>query len=578
MNRVDVWAPNAQTVEIDFSGVRASMQRRGDGWWSTEHTEVRAGVRYSFVLDGSDPVPDPRSAWQPDGVHAASAFVDHSAFPWTDRLWQAGPLSAAIIYEMHVGTFTPEGTFDSAISRLDHLVQLGVTHLELMPVAEFSGDWGWGYDGVDLYAPHSRYGGPDGLKRLVNACHGKGLAVILDVVYNHLGPSGNYLGRFGPYTTSRYATPWGDAVNLDGPMCQNVRRFFVENARMWLRDYHFDALRLDAIHALVDNGAFHFLEELVSEVRCLSAELGRHLFLIAESDLNNPRIIHSTEIGGYGIDAQWSDDFHHALHSVITGETSGYYADFGSMQQLAKALAKAFVYDGAYSPYRKRPHGRPPTGLSAHHFLGYIQNHDQIGNRADGERISHLVNPGRAKIAAALVMTAPFIPMLFQGEEWAASSPFQYFTQHSDEELGKAVSEGRRSEFVDFGWHPHDVPDPQDPGTFERSKLRWDELDQTPHEEIFCWYRDLIRLRRSSPSLVDGRMEVVQTSYAQDAGWICVQRGAVVVVCNLSERSQCVPTPAGRVALASDPSAHQMDCGIRLAPDSVAVLDIGRQA
>ena len=496
------------------------------------------------------------------------------AFEWTDQHWQARPLSSAVIYELHVGTFSPRGTFDGAIERLDHLVHLGVTHIELMPVAQFSGDWGWGYDGVDLYAPHSAYGEPDALKRLVNECHARGLAVILDVVYNHLGPSGNYLSKFAPYHTSRYATPWGDAVNFDGPRSGGVRQFFIENALMWLRDYHFDGLRVDAVHELVDNSACHFAEELTSAVRELSVELGRYLVVIAESDLNDPRVVRPQELGGYGMDAQWSDDFHHSLHAVLTGERSGYYADFGAIEQLAKALRNAYVYDGVYSEYRRRSHGRSPVGMDGHRFLGYIQNHDQIGNRAAGDRISHLVNPGRVKIAAALVFTAPFIPMIFQGEEWAASSHFRYFTQHEDAELAAAVSEGRRSEFISFGWQPHDVPDPQDPETFHSSKLRWDEINDPQHEDMLEWYRKLIELRRKSASLLNGKMSAAQVNCDEEARWLTLRRGDIYVVSNFADRAQHIPGDRGEILLASDSRAAVQDGSVWMPEESVAVLQV----
>jgi len=453
------------------------MQQQPKGWWSAE-VDGNGTVEYGFVIDGRGPFPDPRSPWQPDSVHGASRPVDHSAFRWTDARFQARPLASAVIYELHVGTFTPEGTFDSAIERIPHLVELGVTHIELMPVAAFPGNWGWGYDGVALYAPHHSYGGPEGLKRLVDALHGAGLAAILDVVYNHLGPSGNYLGLSGPYFTDSVRTPWGDAVNLSGPGSDEVRRFFLDNAAMWLRDYHFDGLRLDAVHALVDTSATHLLEELAVEVEDLERQLGRHLVLIAESELNDPRIVRSRDLGGYGLSAQWSDDLHHALHSVITGERDGYYADFGCMSHLAKALRQGFVYDGCYSVFRGRPHGRTPEGIPQSRLLGYLQTHDQVWNRATGERISMLAPIERVKAGAALVMTSPFVPMIFQGEEWAASTPFLYFTTHTEPELSRAVSEGRRREFAHFGWDPRSVPDPQDPDTFLRSKLDWNELGQ----------------------------------------------------------------------------------------------------
>ena len=526
-------------------------------------------------LDDNPPLPDPRSSWQPHGVHGPSRVIDHQAFAWTDDRWQAGPLSAAVVYELHVGTFTPAGTFEAAIERLDHLVALGVTHVALMPVPEFPGSRGWGYDGVDLYAPHHAYGGPEGLKRLVNACHARGLAVLLDVVYNHLGPAGNYLECFGPYFTARHQTPWGPAVNLDGPGSEEVRRFFCDNALMWLRDYHLDGLRLDAVHALVDTSAMPFLEQLAAEVHALEAHLGRHLVLIAESDLNDPRVVRPPALGGYGLGAQWSDDFHHALHAVLTGERAGYYADFGALADLAKALTGAFVYDGRYSHFRGRRHGRPATGLTGHHFLGYLQNHDQVGNRAQGECSSHLLSPGRLKIAAALVFTSPFVPMLFQGEEWGASTLFQYFTDHEDAELARAVREGRRSEFAAFGWAPEEVPDPQEPPTYLRSRLDWRELACEPHASILDWHQRLVRLRRRSTTLADGRMDHVRVRCDEAARWLTVARGPIIVACNLAMGAQRVPIgreQSSEVLLTSDPMIEVNASGAALPRDAVAVF------
>jgi maltooligosyltrehalose trehalohydrolase len=429
------------------------MERGDRGWWHAHVPSGAPGLDYAFSLDGGEPLPDPRSPWQPRGVHAPSRLVDHQRFSWTDQRWQAPPLGSAVIYELHVGTFSPEGTFDGVIGRLEHLAGLGVTHVELMPVAEFPGVRGWGYDGVDLWAPHHAYGGPDGLKRLVDACHARGLAVLLDVVYNHLGPSGNYLGRFGPYFTSRFRTPWGDAMNFDGAGSDEVRRFVCDNARMWLRDYHVDGLRLDAVHAIADGSAVHILEQLAQEVEKLAASLGRHLVLIAESNLNDPRIVQPPSAGGYGIDAQWNDDFHHALHTVLTGERHGYYADFGRLADLATAFRRGFVYAGEYSVFRDRRHGRPAIGVSGNRFVVSAQNHDQVGNRALGERASLLMSEGRLHIAAALLLTSPFVPMLFQGEEWGASTPFLYFTDHAEPELVEAVRKGRCQEFAAFAGH-----------------------------------------------------------------------------------------------------------------------------
>jgi maltooligosyltrehalose trehalohydrolase len=551
--------------DLDFP-----MTRNDRDWWEVDYA-APPGARYQYVLEG-DPLPDPRSAWQPQGVHGPSATVDHAAFPWTDRGWQAPPFASAVIYELHIGTFTPQGTFDSAIPRLEDLIELGVTHIEIMPVAQFPGRWGWGYDGVDLYAPHHDYGGPEGLKRLVDACHARGCAVLLDVVYNHLGPAGNYLARFGPYYTKRHRTPWGEAINFDSAGSDEVRRFFCDNALMWMRDYHVDGLRLDAIHACIDTSAIHILEQLAAETARLQAELGRKLVLIAESDLNDPRVIRDYEVGGYGVDAQWSDDFHHALHSVLTGERDGYYADFGFIAQIAKALRRAWIYDGCYSVYRRRSHGRSAAGLSGWKFIGYMQNHDQIGNRARGERSSALMSLGRLKIAAALVFTSPFVPMLFQGEEWAASSPFLYFTQHEDPELARAVSEGRTSEFAAFGWNRSEIPDPQDMATFERSKIDWDERSRAPHAEILEWHRNLIRLRRSLRDLLDGAFDRVTTDFDEDRGWLTVRRGAILTVCNISDVSCEIPVAADFEILLTSAAARRKPACIEIQGESVAVL------
>ena len=573
MHTFEVWAPRARTLAVRINGQDHPARLSYGGRWKVCVEGAGPETGYSFIVDGADPVPDPRSHFQPQGVHGPSRLVDHAAFPWTDRAWQARPLSSAVVYELHIGTFTPAGTFASAIERLDYLCDLGVTHVELMPVNQFSGEWGWGYDGVDLYAPHRAYGTPDDLKRLVDACHAKGLAVLLDVVYNHLGPEGNYLERFGPYFTTAYSTPWGPAVNLDHKDSHEVRSFFIDNAILWLRDYHFDGLRLDAIHAYIDRSAVTFLENLSIEIEALAASIGRHLVLIAESDLNDPRIVTCREAGGLGLDAQWSDDFHHALHSVLTGETNGYYHDFGSLRHLATALREGYVYAGRHSDYRERAHGRPPAYLSGHRLLGYAQNHDQIGNRAKGERLGQLVGPARQKIAAALVFTSPFIPMLFQGEEFCSSSPFQYFTQHEDKELGQRVSEGRRNEFAAFGWNPQDVPDPQDPATFKRSKLVWDERAAEPHSAMFDWYKKLIAFRKSHPCLTDGRLDRVEVNFDEAARWLVMRRGPVEVVCSLAEDRQAIPiSPDPHHVLCSEAGWHLRPGLLELPANSVAIL------
>jgi maltooligosyltrehalose trehalohydrolase len=578
MHRFRVWAPKAERVRAEVDGQIYGMEPEDGGWWIAEVSGVKVGSEYAFLLDREErAVPDPRSMRQPHGVHGASQVVDLAAFEWSDAGWQAPPLKSGVVYELHVGTFTPEGTLDAARAKLDWLRDLGVTHVQLMPVAGFPGRQGWGYDGVDLFAVHEPYGGPEALQRFVDACHGQGMAVLMDVVYNHLGPSGNYLGKFGPYFTAAHHTPWGDAVNLEGAGSHEARRFFCDNARMWLRDYHCDGLRLDAVHAYMDRSAIHFMEQIGTEVRALEAETGRHYVVIAESDLNDPRVVTPMEAGGHGLDAQWSDDFHHALFAALTSEKGGYYADFGSLCDLAKALREAFVYDGRYSVYRDRVHGRPVRGLDGWRFLGYSQTHDQVGNRAKGDRLAQLVSAGRAKIAAAMTMTAPFVPMLFQGEEWAASTPFQYFTDH-EPELGKLVSEGRRREFEAFGWDATEVPDPQAAETFQRSKLRWEERSEGPHAEMVQWYRTLISLRREMPELTDGDLRAVKVRWSEREQWFAMERGRVTVAFSLAPRPVVVDVPPGaEVRLGSGCSAG--DAGtVTLEPDGVAVIVVEERA
>jgi maltooligosyltrehalose trehalohydrolase len=576
MAEVRVWAPKAEMVELQTGSRRLGMTKENSGWWSADTDEIRHGADYGFLIDGEGPFPDPRSCWQPNGVHELSRWVDHSRFDWHDEGWQQPPLESALIYEMHVGTFTPEGTFDSAIEKLDHLIDLGVTHLELMPVTEFSGKRGWGYDGVDLYAVHDAYGGPEGLKRMVDACHQRDLAVSLDVVYNHFGPCGNYVIKFGPYLTDRYRTPWGDAVNLDGPDSDKVRRFFIDGALMWLRDYHMDGLRIDAVHAIVDTSAIHFLEQLAGEVKELEAKLGRHLILIAESDLNDSRVVRSPELGGYGIDAQWNEDFHHALHTVLTGESQGYYQDFGSLADLARVITKGLAYDGRYSQYRRRIHGRPAGELSGHQFISFLQNHDQIGNRAKGDRTSHLLTAGQLKIAATLVMTSPFVPLLFQGEEWAASTPFLYFTDYDEPGMGDAVTKGRQEEFAAFGWDPKEIPDPQDEKTFLRSTLNWDEVSERKHQDILEWYRLLVELRRKTSELTDGRFQAAEVEYDQAGQWLMMTRGSVMVGCNFGGEKVRIPcSNVGRksIILSSRDGIATENDAILLPGEAVVVLE-----
>jgi len=579
MHPFKVWAPFAQRISVESNGVAYAMQGPDHrGWWTCEVEDAEGGTDYGYLLD-DDPksYPDPRSEWQPNGVHGLSRIYDQDAFKWSDVHFEASPLASAIIYELHIGTFTPEGTFDAAAGKLAYLAELGVTHVELMPVNAFEGQHGWGYDGVALYSVHGPYGGPNGLTRFVNAAHQAGLAVLLDVVYNHFGPSGNYTGKFGPYIVSSHHTPWGGAVNLEDAGSAEVRRFFCDNALMWLRDFHIDGLRIDAVHAFVDRSAIHFLEQLATEVETLEAALARKFVLIAESDLNDPRIVTPSEAGGMGIDAQWSDDFHHSLFAVLNeNERKGYYADFGTLEHLAKALERTFVYDGIYSCYRQRIHGRPVHGLSQHRFLGYIQTHDQVGNRAIGDRLGHIAGVKRAKIAAALYLLSPFVPMLFQGEEWAASTPFLYFADHDDPELARAVSQGRKKEFAAFGWDPASIPDPENPSTFDASKLRWDEGGVGDHAEMLAWYKALIRFRRETPSLNDGTAGNVRVTFDEAARWLRMERGNVMVICNLGDRDQTlVASLDGRVVLASESTIQLRGSKLVLPSDSVVVVSEG---
>ncbi len=577
MTTLRVWAPDAHRVDIATHDERTSMIAGAGGWWEAELPTLMPGEDYGFVLEGGDVLPDPRSMHQPHGVHGVSRLVDPAAFAWTDQSWHGLPLAGGVIYELHIGTFTAAGTLDAAIGKLDHLANLGIDLVELLPVNAFPGRRGWGYDGVALYAVQDAYGGPAALARFVDAAHARGIGVILDVVYNHLGPSGNYLERFGPYFTTRHRTPWGAAVNFDDVGSIEVRRFVLDNAVMWLRDYHIDGLRLDAIHAIIDTSAIPILEELAAEVSSLSAHLRRTKFLIAESDLNDPRVVRSREAGGTGLDAQWSDDFHHALHALLTGERTGYYTDFGRLDDLATAFTEGYVYTGEHSAYRGRVHGRRPLFLPAHRFLGYLQDHDQVGNRACGERSAALMSDGLLRVAAALVLLSPFTPMLWMGEEWGASTPWMYFTDHDDPALAEAVRKGRTEEFAAFGWRPEDVPDPQDPATFSRSTLDWSELPAEPHASLLEWHRKLIALRRRHPGFTDSRFEQVSVSYDEDARWLVLGRGATLgVVCNLAGDRQAVPVDGTPVdVLASSAPGFTFGPGtVELDAESVCVIQL----
>jgi maltooligosyltrehalose trehalohydrolase len=549
--KFSVWAPEAKSVDLLIGERRLALQSQ-DGQWQGE-AALAADEGYRFSVDGGAPVPDPRSRWQRDGVHGASFAVGADSLRDVAATadFHALPLRDAIVYELHVGTFTTEGTYRAAQGKLEHLKNLGITHVELLPIATFPGKHGWGYDGVDLYAPLPAYGTPQDLAEFVQACHRIGLAVLLDVVYNHLGPDGNYIGQFAPYFTDRYKTGWGAAVNYDGPHSDGVRRFVIDNALMWLRDYEFDGLRLDAVHAIFSFDAIHVLEELAAAVKKLGAESHRTLVVIAESDLNDPRFVREVSKGGLGMDAHWCDDFHHALHRFFTGETSGYYADFQGLSDVATALRDGYVYQGQYSEHRQRHHGRAPRGIGADQLVVCAQNHDQIGNRALGERLSMLLEPAQLKAIAALTLLSPFVPMLFQGEEWGARTPFLYFTDH-DEELGRLVAEGRAKEFSSFKWQG-EVPNPQSADTFVRSKLDWQELTEPQHAELLEWHRQLIQLRQSNGSAVATRGRPAVKLSAPRL-WLTYVYGGLLAVFNFAGQPQRVPRPGGdwKLVLASE--------------------------
>jgi maltooligosyltrehalose trehalohydrolase len=497
-----VWAPFARTIELQLESPSRRlepMQRGGDGYFHCTARGVPPGSTYFYRLDQNTSRPDPASRLQPQGVHGPSEVVSRQ-FNWQDSVWKGLPLDRLVIYELHVGTFTPEGTFDAIVPRLAALKELGINTIELMPVAQFPGSRNWGYDGVCPFAVQNSYGGPAALRRLVNECHRLGLCVALDVVYNHLGPEGNYLRSFGPYFTDRYKTPWGEAINFDGPFSDHVRRYFISNALYWIADFHIDALRLDAIHAIVDSSAVPFLEELAHDVQSFAAKLGRYVHVIAESDLNDARIVRPRAIGGFGHDAQWADDFHHSLHTLLTREKTGYYESFGAIEHLAKAYTSGFVYSGQYSPYRERRYGNSSLDVPARRFVVFSQNHDQVGNRALGDRLSSIVSLEKLKLAAGAVLLSPFIPLLFMGEEYGETAPFLYFVSHGDESLIEAVRKRRKEEFARFGWQ-EEIPDPQSVETFHRSRLDWSLCEEGKHLTLRSLYRELLSLRCSIPAL-----------------------------------------------------------------------------
>lgn len=495
--RFRVWSPLAEEVKLLIKNEEApiSLNKDEEGYWEAIEN-IPPGTYYKFRLDDEDVFPDPASRSQPEGVHSWSQVTGIDNFEWTDSSWKGRELADMVIYELHVGTFTSEGNFESILQKLDHLEELGVNTLELMPIAQFPGDRNWGYDGAYPFAAQESYGGIKGLKRLINTCHQRGFSVLLDVVYNHLGPEGNYLSQFGPYFTSKYHTPWGSALNYDDEYSDHVRNFFIQSALMWLEEFHFDGLRLDAVHEIIDRGARHFLKELSEEADALEKKTGKRYILIAESDLNDTRLVKDYEKGGYGLEGQWVDDFHHSVHTVLTGESAGYYKDFGKMEYLAKSFQQAFIYDGKYSIFRKRTVGNSPKGLAPAKFVTCIQNHDQVGNRLLGERLAELVSFENQKLAAGILLTSPYVPLLFMGEEFGETNRFQYFVSHGDPELVKAVQEGRKREFEYFFHTKGEFPDPQSQDTFEDSKLNWGFRTEPQKNTLFEFYKELLRLRK----------------------------------------------------------------------------------
>lgn len=564
MSTPTLWAPNAREVQLELDGALYTCRRRGEHW--TSPVELVPGQRYRFVVDGAA-MPDPRSRSQPEGVHAATEVVAPL------RRVSAGvetTMERSVIYELHVGTFSAEGTFLGAVAHLDHLVQLGVTHVELMPVAAFDGRFGWGYDGVDLFAPHPSYGSLAELAALVDACHRRGLSVLTDVVLNHLGPSGNYLALAGPYFTDRYRTPWGDAMNLDGPGADGVRSLLVDAALHWLEDVGVDGLRLDAVHALFDQSATHLLEQLADAVRSLERRTGRRLLLIAESDRNDPRIVADGPVGP-GLDAVWSDDLHHCLHVALTGERHGYYEDYRP-EDLGEVLRSGVLYQGRWSPHRGRTVGRSHRGVPSESLVVALQNHDQVGNRAAGERLHHLVGVDRCLAAASLVLLSPYSVLLFQGEEFAASAPFPYFSDHEGT-LGDAVRAGRRREFAAFGWQEHQIADPQDPATYRRARLDWDEAAATsgPHAEALAWYRTLVGLRAELTALGSVTLPAQDRHTTLRGSVVSTSLGDLSIVANLGSEAASAPACSGEVLVERGEIVGSA-AALSLGPGAVRVL------
>lgn len=576
---IRLWAPQAREVSINLisSNMLLPLEKEAYGYWKLETEEIKPGERYKFILDGEKAFPDPASLSQPEGVHGPSEAMDLRAFAWTDFAWRNFPLEEYILYELHVGTFSPEGTFAGLEEKLDYLQSLGINAIEIMPIAQFPGMRNWGYDGAYPFAVQNSYGGSKGLQHLVNTCHQKGIAVVLDVVYNHMGPEGNYLSEFGPYFTDKYNTPWGKAINFDDAWCDNVRHFFIENVLMWFRNFHIDALRLDAVHAIKDFSPTHILREIKQHVNQLMKETGKEHYLIAEVDLNDVRFINPLEKCGYGMDAQWTDEFHHALRVASGNTKTGWYVEYDGLKPLAKAYRDAYVHDGIYSAYRKKTFGTKTDNNPGRQFVAFSQNHDHVGNRALGERTAQLLSYEMQKVLAGAVLASPFLPMLFMGEEFSASNPFLYFVSHTDPELIEAVRKGRNAEFSHIN-EGIEAPDPQDEATFEASKLPWQDLAEPSHKAMFHYYQSLIALRKEQPALKYLNRKQLEVKENEEQQTLLLhrwhERQRIICWMNFSSERQLVQFPAytvpeGRWLKLLD-SADPQWLGPASAPRSVA--------
>lgn len=573
-----VWSPEAASVELVTDNQSIPLTKEQYGYWTATSDKIKPGSEYAISIDGKKPLPDPASLFQPNGVHASSVAVDLKNVHWKDEAWKNLSLPSYIIYELHTGTFSAKQNFDGIIDKLDYLAELGVNAIEIMPVGQFPGARNWGYDGVYPFAVQDSYGGPHKLQELVDACHAKGIAVVLDVIYNHLGPEGNYLGEFGPYFTEKYKTPWGKALNYDDAWCDGVREYFIENALMWFRDFHIDALRMDAVHAIKDFSPVHILKEIKIRVDALSEKTGRPYYLIAEMDLNDPLFINPLDKGGYGANAQWIDEFHHALRVSSGQKREGYYADFNGVQHLAKSYNDAYVYDGQFSEHRKKFFGLK-TENPGHQFVVFSQNHDHTGNRMLGERTSQLVSLNMCKLMAGAVLIAPYIPMLFMGEEWAESNPFLFFISHTDKELAALVNKGRKEEFSYFNWQG-EPPDPRLDETFHQSMLQWQLHDQQHHSDMLRYYKELIQLRKSTPALKSTDRSQTKAQSFADKNMVIVERKSgeqeVYCILNFSNKEQTYDLPGENWRLLFESVKHESHSDKTVQPESIKIYERNR--